>query len=284
MPTQKDFMTDVKPTWCPGCGNFAMWTALTQALSELGLEPFEVAMVFDIGCNGNGANWHRLYGFHSLHGRTLPVATAIKLANHGLTVLASSGDGGGYGEGGNHFLHACRRNTDVTYIVHKNERYSLTTGQTSPTTKVGQKTKTALRGSQEYPLNGLQIALTAGATFVARGFADEVSHLKSLYKQAIKHPGFAVVEVLQPCVVFYDQQNIRDTYHSKIYKLEQGWPAADRLTAYKKAGETERLPIGVFFKEDRPTFESQQPAIQKVPLARQTIGKINLQPFLKEFR
>lgn len=284
MPTQKDFMTDEKPTWCPGCGNFGMWTSLTQALSELGLEPFEVAMVFDIGCNGNGANWHRLYGFHSLHGRTLPVATAIKLANHSLTVIASAGDGGGYGEGGNHFLHACRRNVNLTYIIHNNERYSLTTGQTSPTTKVGQKTKTALKGSQDYPLNGLQIALTAGATFVARGFADEVTHLKNIYIQAIKHPGFSVVEVLQPCVVFFDQKNIREMYHEKISKLEQGWPANDRLMAYTKAGETDRLSIGVFYKEIRSTFESTLPQIHKTPLVRQAVGKVNLQPFLKEFR
>lgn len=281
---QKDFMTDKKPTWCPGCGNFGIWTALTQALSELGQPPHQVVMVFDIGCNGNGVNWHKLYGFHSLHGRTLPVATAVKLTNHALTVIASAGDGGSYGEGGNHFLHACRRNINLTFLVHNNERYSLTTGQTSPTTRAGQKTKTALTGSIEQPINGLQLALTAGATFVSRGYADEVSHLKQMLKQAIQHQGFSLVEILQPCVIFYDEKNIRDFYHSRIVKLDQAWPSADRFKAYQKAGESEKLAIGVFYREKRPTFESHFPQIQKIPLVRQLIGRVNLQPFLKDFK
>jgi 2-oxoglutarate ferredoxin oxidoreductase subunit beta len=274
--TPQDFMTNKVPTWCPSCGNFGMWTALTQALSGLGLKPYQVMMAFDIGCSGNGANWHRLYGFHSLHGRALPIAQAVKLANHDLTVIAMGGDGGSYGEGGNHFLHACRRNINLTMIVHNNERYSLTTGQTSPTTKTGDITKTSLTGAKEFPLNGLQIALTAGATFVARGYADEVSHLKELYQAAIKHPGFAVVEVIQPCVIFFDKKNLREDVTPRIYKLATtDWVTNNRSKAYVKAGEREKLPIGILFQETKPTFEAQHSQLQNGPLIRQS-PKLNI--------
>lgn len=285
MATQRDFMTDVKPTWCPGCGNFGMWTALCQALAELGLEPHQVMMAFDIGCSGNGSNWHNLYGFHSLHGRALPVAQAVKLANHELTVLSMAGDGGGYGEGGNHFLHACRRNIDLTMIVHNNERYSLTTGQTSPTTKTGSKTKTAPAGALETQLNGLQIALTAGATFVARGFSDEVTHLKDLYKQAIQHRGFALVEVVQPCVIFYDKKTLREEVRPIVYKLEDTqWQPTDRLAAYKKAGEYKKLPIGVLYKEDRPTYEDRLPQLANGPLIKQPLPSKLAAKLVEQFR
>lgn len=289
MPTsttsQQSFMNQNQPTWCPGCGNFGMWTALTLALSGLGLKSHQVMMAFDIGCSSNGANWHRLYGFHSLHGRALPVAQAVKLANHDLTVLAMGGDGGAYGEGGNHFLHACRRNIDMTMIVHNNERYSLTTGQTSPTTKTGDITKTAPTGAKEYPLNGLQIALTAGATFVARGYADEVSHLKEIYQAAIKHPGFAVVEVIQPCVIFYDKKNLREEVKPRVYKLEAiNWQTNSRQKAYVKAGETEKLPIGILFQETKPTFESLHSQLQKGPLVRQPAKRTVAKKILAEFR
>ncbi|MDD5566579.1 MAG: thiamine pyrophosphate-dependent enzyme [Patescibacteria group bacterium] len=285
MAQAKDFQTNNKPTWCPACGNYGSYAALTQAFAELGLEPHQVVMTFDIGCNGNGANNYRLYGFHSLHGRTIPVATAVKLANNDLTVVALSGDGGGYGEGGNHFLHACRRNVNMTLIIHNNERYSLTTGQTSPTTRLGDKTKTALVGSIDQPLNGPQIALTAGATFVARGFADDMASLKEIYKRALTHKGFSVVELLQPCVIFYGAKNIRDEYRSKIYKLDsKNWPTKDRQAAYQKAGETARLPIGIFFQEARPTFESHFKALANQTLVSRPTEKVDLTPFLKELK
>ncbi len=258
--------------------------ALTQALSELGLEPHQVVMVFDIGCGGNGVNWHRLYGFHGLHGRSLPVANAVKMVNHDLVVIASAGDGGGYGEGGNHFLHACRRNQNITYIIHNNERYSLTTGQTSPSTKSGQITKTSPRGAMEKSINGLQIAITAGATFVARGYADEIVHLKELYKKAIKHKGFSLVEVIQPCEVFYDGQKIRERYKSKFDKLEKpDWPTQDKQKAYHKATDSERIPIGTFFQIQEPNYESRYIQIKNKPLVKQPVKKGDLTPFLEEF-
>ncbi|MFA6254874.1 MAG: thiamine pyrophosphate-dependent enzyme [Patescibacteria group bacterium] len=279
-----DFMTQVKPTWCPGCGNFGIWTALRQALAELNLEPHQVVMSFDIGCCGNGANWHKLYGFHSLHGRPLPVAYAVKLANHDLKVIAISGDGGGYGEGGNHFVHTCRGNVDLTYIIHNNHRYSLTTGQASPTTEHCEKTKSTPDGLIEYPLNGMQVAITAGATFVAQGYADEVVHLKELFKKAIAHPGFSLVDVLQPCVIFNDK-DIREQYKAKVYKLDDvGYKPDDKFSAYQKAGETEKLPIGVIYRSICPTYESQLPQLSKLPLAKQEVKKGEISELLKEFR
>jgi len=284
MATEQDFITPVKPTWCPGCGNFGIWLALRKALAELGREPHQVLFSFDIGCCGNGANWHRLYGFHSLHGRPLPVAYAAKLANHELTVLALSGDGGGYGEGGNHFIHTCRGNIDITYIIHNNHRYSLTTGQASPTTDHGEKTKSTPDGLIETPFNGLQVALTLGATFVAQGYADEVEHLKEIFKKAITHKGFSLVDVLQPCVIF-NEKNIRDIYRQKVYKLEEtGYKPTDKLEAYKKAGETERLPIGVLYQKEQATYESQLPQIAKTPLTKQEVKKVEIKDLLQEFK
>ena len=284
MVEETDFMTKIKPTWCPGCGNFGIWLALRKALAELGLEPHQVVMSFDIGCCGNGANWHNVYGFHSLHGRPLPVAYAIKLVNHDLKVIAVSGDGGGYGEGTNHFIHTCRGNVDVTYIIHNNHRYSLTTGQASPTTETGVETKSTPAGLIEIPFNGLQVAITCGASFVAQGYADEVDHLKEIFKQAINHEGFSLVDILQSCVIFNDK-DIREQYRAKVYKLEETkYKPNDKFEAYKKAGETEKLPIGVLYQEQRPTYESQLPQIAKQSLIKQKVEKVDIKELLNEFK
>ncbi|MFA5022474.1 MAG: 2-oxoacid:ferredoxin oxidoreductase subunit beta [Patescibacteria group bacterium] len=284
MSTEKDFLTPVQPTWCPGCGNFGIWTALRQALAELGLEPHQVVMSFDIGCCGNGANWHKVYGFHSLHGRPLPVAYAVKLANHDLKVIAVSGDGGGYGEGGNHFIHTCRGNVDITYIIHNNHRYSLTTGQSSPTSEHGAKTKSTPDGLIEYPFNGMQVAITCGATFVAQGYSDEVVHLKELLKKAISHKGFSLVDILQPCVIF-NEKNIREQYKEKVYKLEEtDYQPTDKMAAYLKAAEAEKLPIGVLYQEERATYESQLPQLASMPLAKQEVKKQDINQLFKEFK
>lgn len=284
MVKETDFLTPIKPTWCPGCTNFGIWAALKKALVELGLEPHQIVMTFDIGCNGNAANWHNVYAFHSLHGRPLPVAYAVKLVNHNLKVIAVSGDGGGYGEGGNHFIHTCRGNIDVTYIIHDNKRYSLTTGQTSPTTEWGEKTKSTPNGSLDKPLNGPQLALTCGATFVAQGYADEIEHLKDLFKKAISHKGFSLVHIIQPCII-YDEKDIRQQYKKIIYKLEtENYKSNDKFTAYQKAGETERLPIGVLYQEERPSYESQLPQIKEKPLALQETKKVDIKELLQEFK
>jgi len=284
MATEKDFITNVTPTWCAGCGNFGIWTALRQALAELGLEPHQVAMCFDIGCCGNGANWHNLYGFHGLHGRPLPVAFGIKLANHEMKVIAISGDGGGYGEGGNHFIHTCRGNIDVTYIIHNNHRYSLTTGQSSPTTEHGAKTKSTPDGLIEYPFNGLQVAITCGATFVAQGYSDEVVHLKELLKKAITHKGFSLVDILQPCVIF-NSPTIRQEYREKVYKLEEtDYQPTDKMAAYQKAAEMEKLPIGILYQEDRPSYDQQVVELRDMPLVKEAVGVRPIAELLKEFK
>jgi len=284
MAEPKDFITSVKPTWCPGCGNFGIWVALQQALAELNLSPHEVVMTFDIGCCGNGANWHNVYGFHSLHGRPLPVAYAVKLANHNLKVIAISGDGGGYGEGTNHFIHTCRGNIDITYIIHNNHRYSLTTGQSSPTTERGAETKSTPDGLIEVPFNGLQVAITCGATFVAQGYSDDVPYLKELLKKAISHPGFSLVDIAQPCVIFNDK-DVRQKYNEKKYQLDQtDYKPDDKLKAYQKAGETEKLPIGILYQEIRPTYESQLSQIKEQSLIKQDMKKRDITEFLPEFK
>lgn len=284
MALEKDFASKITPTWCPGCGNFGIASALRQAYAELGLEPHQILMSFDIGCCGNGANYFNLYGYHSLHGRPLPVAYGAKLANHEIKVVAISGDGGGYGEGGNHFLHTCRGNIDMTYIVHNNHRYSLTTGQASPTTPHGEKTKSTPAGLIEYPLNGLQLAITLGATFVAQGYADEVAHLKEIFKKAISHPGFALVDVLQPCVIF-NEKNVREIYRQKVYKLEETeYQPNDKIKAYQKAGESEKLPIGVIYEEIKPTYESQVNQIKNEPLVKQKLEVGQISQFFAEFK
>ncbi|MAF13742.1 MAG: 2-oxoacid ferredoxin oxidoreductase [Parcubacteria group bacterium] len=284
MATAKDFMTSQKSTWCAGCGDFGIWTGLRQALAELNIEPHQASLVFDIGCCGNGANWHNAYSFHGLHGRPIPVAFAIKLANHDLKVIVITGDGGGYGEGTNHFVHSCRANVDITCIVYNNHGYSLTTGQASPTTQQGKETKSTPDGLLETPLNGLQLAITCGATFVSQAYADEVKHLKDVLKSAISHQGFSLVDVLQPCVI-YNDKDIREQYKKKIYKLEDtSYKPNDKNKAYLKAGEQTKLPVGILFQEKRLSYEKQLPQISKLPLVKQKIKKVNINNLLNNFK
>ncbi|OUC06430.1 2-oxoacid ferredoxin oxidoreductase, partial [Litorilinea aerophila] len=189
--TAKDFKGKVNPDWCPGCGDFGVLNSVQRAVAELGLRPHEILTVSGIGCSSNFPGFFNAYGMHTLHGRALAVATGAKLANHELTVIVTGGDGDGYGIGGNHFMHAARRNIDLTYIVMNNQIYGLTTGQLSPTSREGMKTKSSPFGSVELTINPLLISIMAGATFVARGFSGDGKHLVELIKQAIQHRGFA---------------------------------------------------------------------------------------------
>ncbi|MBU1164178.1 2-oxoacid ferredoxin oxidoreductase [Patescibacteria group bacterium] len=285
MAKPQDFNTHVTPTWCPGCGNFGLWQGFKESLSELGLEPHQIAMVFDIGCCGNGVNWHNLYGFHSLHGRTVPVAEAIKMANHNLKVIAASGDGGGYGEGGNHFLHGCRMNFDITLLIHNNQIYGLTTGQASPTTDTGMETKTTPSGQLEQPFHPLQVAIPQGASFVARTFAGDIKHCKEIFKQAIEHKGFSLVDVLQPCIT-WNKVNTFQWYKERIYKLEdENWNTKDKDAALIKAGEWgEKIPIGVLYVGDQSSYESQLPQIKDKSLVEQGVTSGDISEFLEEFK
>jgi len=277
-----DFETPNVPTWCPGCGNFGMWRALRTAYVELGL-PFEkLAVVWGIGCHGNGADFTRCQGFHALHGRALPVATGLHLSNRDLTVVVEMGDGDAFGIGLGHFAHSCRRNLDITSITHDNQVYGLTTGQASPTTEQGVHTPSTPTGVLEQPVNTVGLAIAEGATFVARGFSDDVEHLTGLVKQAISHRGFAVLDVFQPCVT-WNRLNTHAWFRDRVYKLEEsGWDANDRaaamaltmssLSEMSCSPDECRIPIGVLYEETgRPTYADGLPQLTG-PLWKQALA------------
>ncbi len=248
------YSTGRRPVWCPGCGNYAILAAFKKALTRLGLEPWKVVVISGIGCHGRVTDYLRTNGFHTIHGRVLPLATGIKLANPELVVVGFSGDGDAYAIGLGHLPHAARRNVDVTLIVHNNMVFGLTTGQATPTTPLGVKTRSTPRGNVEPPLNPILLALASGATFVARGFTGDIEHLAWLFEQAIRHKGFAIVDVLQPCVTFY---NTYQYFRERVYKLEdEGHDPGDYEAALKKALEWgDRIPIGVFYRVSKPTYE-----------------------------
>lgn len=274
MPDIKRFETPNKPTWCPGCGNHTMWRAIRTAYDELGLQFEEFAVVWGIGCHGNGADFTRTQGFHALHGRALPVATGIALTNPDLKVIVEMGDGDGYGIGLGHFVHSVRRSLDMTVIAHDNQVYGLTTGQTSPTSDRGMQTISTPHGVLEQPVNAIGIALANGATFVARGFAGDTRQLTELVKRAIQHKGFALVDVWQQCVTFNKVQTL-SWFKDRVYRLdEEGWDSADRAAAMELSMTTFheitctpeecRLPIGVYYEETgAPTYQDGLPQLDR---------------------
>jgi len=275
MPEASDYQDGMKPTWCPGCGNFMMYKALAETLAEMGLDFHQYAMVWGIGCHGNGADFYKAQGFHGLHGRALPLATGIALSNPDLKVIVEMGDGDGYGIGGNHFIHSVRRNIDMTAIFHNNQIYGLTTGQASPTSEQFMKTPSTPGGVVEEPVNPVGVAVAQGATFVARGFAGDVGHLKSLYRQAIEHEGFAVVDVYQPCVT-WNKVNTFKWFRERVYKLEEtpGYDATDRTMAFDVSMSTFheltcapdecKIPIGVFYREEKSfTYQDGLPQLDR---------------------
>ncbi len=278
--------TEAVTTWCPGCGNFGILMAVKQAITKLNLNPSNVAMVSGIGCHGKIVDYVRVNGFHGIHGRVLPIATGIKLANHKLTVIGHGGDGDEYAIGFGHFSHAIRRNIDITLVVHNNMVYGLTTGQTAPTSQKGFVTKSTPFGSIELPINPLAIAIASGATFVARGYAGNLKHLVEILVKAIKHKGFSLVDVLQPCVVF-NRVNTYDFYNKRVYKLEDdpSYNPHDKIMAFERALEWgDKIPIGVFYEEERPTFEEQLPQLEKEPLIQQSLDNIDISKLLEEFK
>lgn len=270
------------PTWCPGCGNFGVWTALKNALSELKLPEENVVIVYGVGCSGNMADFNRVYGFHALHGRAVANAMGIKSANHKLKVIVVAGDGDTYGEGLNHFVSAMRGNHDITVLVHDNQVYGLTTGQTSPTTEKGIKTKSTPMGAPDVPLNPIGLALTCDATFIARGFAGDISHLTSLIKQAITHEGFSLVDMFQPCFTF----NHHNTYHyfkERVYDLQKNGLGGDnKVIAWEKSFEHEKLPIGIFYQDSHSVpFHQTFTQLEGNPLVTQSIAQVQLGKILQ---
>lgn len=284
MSDVKSFETKIFPTWCPGCGDFGIWTALKMAYSQLGLEPHQIFTVFDIGCSGNEADFINTYAFHALHGRVIPVACGFRAANNKIPTIAIAGDGGAYGEGMGHFIHSIRGNWDLTYIVHDNQVYGLTTGQTTPTSPKGFVSKSTPAGVIEEPINPIALALSGGATFVARGYAGDVTHLTKLIVNSITHKGFSFIDVLQPCVTF-NKHNSYQWFREKIYKLDEtNHNVTDKNEAFKKSWEiNDKIPIGVFYKEEKPTFEDQLPQIKEKTLVEQSLEGIDITPLYSEF-
>ena len=267
--TIADLKGRVDPDWCPGCGDFGVLAAIQKALVELQIPNHNVVAISGIGCSSNLPGFINTYGMHTLHGRALAVATGLKLANHELTVLVTGGDGDGFGIGGNHFIHTMRRNVDLLYIAMDNQIYGLTTGQTSPTSRIGMKTKSMPFGNIEAPVNPISLALVAGATFVARGFSGDQKHLTDLIKQGIEHKGFSFLDVFSPCVT-YNHDNTYQWYRPRIKKLEDdpAYDATDWTAAIEKSllwGD--EIPIGKFFERtDVPSLHASEPVLNEGPL------------------
>jgi len=256
----------VDPDWCPGCGDFGVLAALNKALVELQVQPYNVVTISGIGCSSNLPGYINTYGMHTLHGRALAVATGVKLANHDLTVVVTGGDGDGFGIGGNHFIHTMRRNVDLVYLAMDNQIYGLTTGQMSPTSRLGMKTKSTPYGSVENPINPISLALAAGATFVARGFSGEQKHLTELIKQGIQHKGFAFIDVFSPCVT-YNLDNTYPWFKQRVKKLEDdsSYDATNWSAAMEKSQIWgEEIPIGKFFQRtDLPSLHQAEPILDQ---------------------
>jgi 2-oxoglutarate ferredoxin oxidoreductase subunit beta len=272
MITLEDFGT-YETAWCPGCGNFSILEAMKKALVASGLAPRDVLFVSGIGQAAKAPHYLNANVFNGLHGRALPVATGAKLANPRLTVIAESGDGCTYGEGGNHFLAAIRRNINVTLVVHDNQVYGLTKGQASPTTEEGFVTKAQPHGALSAPFNPVAVAVAMHAGFVARGFSGAIEELAGLIAQAVAHPGFALIDVLQPCVSF-NKVNTFSWYRKRCAPLAPDYDPTDWGSAVRTAAEWgERIPVGVIYRNDRPSFESHFPLLDAGPLAGSVVDK-----------
>ena len=275
--TKDTYKGKIHPDWCPVCGDFSVLAALQTALHELGLLPHEVLVISGIGCSSNLPGFINTYGMHTLHGRALAVGTGAKLANHKLKVICVGGDGDGYGIGGNHFMHIMRRNVDLTYIVMDNQIYGLTTGQVSPTSSKGMKTKSTPHGSVENPINPIPLAMVGGATYIARGFSGKQKHLVDLFKGAINHNGFALVDVFSPCVT-YNKDNTYQWFTPRIKALEDMGHDPTNFHAAMDQGYKwgDEIPIGLFWKRtDLPSLEDLEPVLTESggePLAHRPLG------------
>jgi 2-oxoglutarate ferredoxin oxidoreductase subunit beta len=279
------FKSDDPIAWCPGCGNFGILSALKRALALSGLKPEQVLIVSGIGQAAKLPHYLRCNIFNGLHGRALPVASGAKIGNHDLVVIADGGDGDGFAEGGNHFIHAMRRNLDMTYLVHNNQIYALTKGQASPTTDADMVTGTTPEGNSLEPERPLALAVAGDCSFAARGFAGEMDHLVGLIQKAIKHEGFSFLEILQPCVSF-NKVNTFDWYKKRVYVLDEAtYDPTDRPAAFRKALEWgDRIPLGVIFRAERRTYEELRGLKGSEPLRDRAPDKGKLADLFKEFR
>ena len=283
MVTVKDYGNSIPIAWCPGCGNFAILEALRKALVNIGLEPHQVLFVSGIGQAPKLPHYTHGNILNGLHGRSLPAATGGKLANHELVVIGIDGDGGAYGEGVGHLLATMRRNINMTYMVHNNQVYGLTKGQASPTSDLGFVTKTTPLGATQ-PLNPLAVALASDVSFLARGFAGDIEHLSGLLRMGIEHHGFALIDILQPCVSF-NHRNTFQWYRERVYKLEdESYDPSDKMAALTKAQERgNRIPIGLIYRSEKTVYEDQFPALKKMALVKQNIDPLQFEALLDEF-
>jgi 2-oxoglutarate ferredoxin oxidoreductase subunit beta len=277
MLTRQDFEGRERPTWCPGCGNFGILNALKMALVEHQIAPHEIVIVSGIGCGSKLPFYMKVTGYNTLHGRPVAVATGIRLAQHGLHVMVVHGDGDGYGEGLSHFLNAARRNLDIVDLIQDNRIYGLTKGQYSPTSEQGKRTPSSPEGAIDRPVEPLSLAISAGATFVARGYSGDLKHLAWLIGEALMHRGYALVDVLQPCVT-WNRGTAYDFYNPRVYRLEDtpGYDPTDRAAAWEKAQEWgERIPIGIVYRgEALPTYEDQVPTLRAGPLVARPLERL----------
>ncbi len=281
MNTQVYDMGAIDIAWCPGCGNYSILKTMKIVFAELGIEPQELVLVSGIGQAAKIPHYFKTNFFNGLHGRAIPPATAIKAVNPDLTVIAESGDGDMYGEGGNHFIHAIRRNPDITTIVHNNMVYGLTKGQASPTSQLGFKTPVQVKGVFLEPFNPIAMAVSLDASFVARAYAGDVEKTKEIIKDAVNHKGFALVDIFHPCVSF-NKVNTHSWFKDHTYYLEDSHDPTDRMSAFQRAVEKERFPLGIFYRNpDKVTFEENVGVYgqDKTPLSlrdMERVEKLNL--------
>lgn len=274
MATFKDFRNKVKPNWCPGCGDFSVLAAIQRTAAAIGLKPHELAVVSGIGCSGRISGYVNAYGFHGIHGRALPIAQGLKLANRELTVIAAGGDGDGFAIGTNHTVHAIRRNVDITYIVMDNQVYGLTKGQTSPRSALGFKTSSTPSGSIEAPLAPLEMAIAAGGGFIAQAVSSNLKQLMHLIEKGIQHKGFSFINVFSPCVT-YNKINTYDWFKEVLTDLEEdeSYDPTDRIAAMRTLMEHDGLVTGLIYqnKEQKP-YEDLIPEFGEEPLYRQDLS------------
>lgn len=286
MSETKDFLNERQPTWCPGCGNYGIWNALKAALAKQDIEPNEVFIVSGIGCGSKLPDYTYANGLQTLHGRPLPVATGAHLANHDLKTIVVHGDGDGFSMGGNHFLHAMRRNVDIVDIYQDNRIYGLTQGQYSPTSKKGTRTKSSPTGSIEVQFNPISVALGGGASFVSRGFAGDIKHLTWLIGQALQHNGYSLVDIFQPCVSF-NRVNTYQWYQERVYKLQDDpkFDSTNLSQAFIRSLEwDDKIPIGIFYQDShRPTYKDELPALKAGSLISQGLRKSVDEAIKEEF-
>lgn len=277
--TVADYKSDVKPIWCPGCGDFGVLSAFYKALADMNMDPAQAVIVSGIGCSGRFPAFVEAYGFHGVHGRALPLATGVKMANPALTVVAVSGDGDAFSIGAGHLPHAARRNVDLTYIVMDNEIYGLTKGQPSPTSPHGMEKKASPYGSPDSPINPVLMALAYGATFVARGFSARPKDVTELIKQGIRHKGFAFLQIYSPCVTFNDTF---EHFRQATADLPKDHDLANKTQAMERAMSDDPLYLGVFYREPRPSYDEQIQAMRRA--SGQSAAQFALDKLIERYR